>query len=152
MREQGLEPRFFCGGGWYMDDGVAAVLAELGYTDCTATAFRPPYLAADAPRLALARPARLTLAGGRTLLELPATHSLGMASRATLGELPQYVHVYFHDTDLLSRRRRTALRAALTILARRRRVVDLTELAALSSAAPERPFEVAAQGAPPFPA
>ena len=25
MREQGLEPRLFCGGGWYIDEGVAAV-------------------------------------------------------------------------------------------------------------------------------
>ena len=27
MREHGLEPRLFCGGGWYIDECVAAVLA-----------------------------------------------------------------------------------------------------------------------------
>ena len=30
MRNHGLEPRLFCGGGWYIDDRVAAVLAEPG--------------------------------------------------------------------------------------------------------------------------
>src|SRR5437762_1428084 len=71
LRERGLHPRFFCGGGWYLDEGVAAALAELGYTDCTATAFRPSYLAPAAPRLSLAEPARLQV-GTATLLELPA--------------------------------------------------------------------------------
>ena len=51
LRERGLAPRFFCGGGWYMDGSVAAVLAELGYADCTATAFRPAYLAERVPHL-----------------------------------------------------------------------------------------------------
>src|SRR5262249_9743956 len=37
LRREGLEPRFFCGGGWYMDESVAAALADLGYVDCTAT-------------------------------------------------------------------------------------------------------------------
>jgi hypothetical protein len=35
------------------------------------------------------------------------------------------VHVYFHDTDLLDRRRALALRAALAILALRRTPTDL---------------------------
>ena len=35
LRDRGLEPRFFCGGGWYMDESVATTLVELGYTDCT---------------------------------------------------------------------------------------------------------------------
>ena len=38
LRERGLTPTLFCGGGWYMDADVAETLAELGYADCTATA------------------------------------------------------------------------------------------------------------------
>src|SRR5581483_9838965 len=30
MRERGLEPRFFCGGGWYTDERVREAVAELG--------------------------------------------------------------------------------------------------------------------------
>ena len=58
LREQGLEPRFFCGGGWYTDADVMAAVAELGYADCTATAWRPvvPSAGLAARR---ARPARL---------------------------------------------------------------------------------------------
>src|SRR5436305_3689939 len=52
LRQRGLDPRLFCGGGWYMDPAVAAVLAEAGLRDCTGTSFRPGYLVADAPRLA----------------------------------------------------------------------------------------------------
>ncbi len=129
LREHGLELRLFAGGGWYMDERVAATLAELGYADCTATAFRPAYLDPGAPRLALAEPARLRL-GDRTLLELPSTHSLGMAARAALGRLPGYVHVYFHDTDLLDPRRRRALELALRIIGRRRRPARLDQVEA----------------------
>jgi hypothetical protein len=43
-----------------------------------------------------------------------------MLARGVAGRLPPYVHAYFHDTDLLDRRRRWALTAALTILRRRR--------------------------------
>ena len=129
LRERGLEPRLFCGGGWYMDEGVAAALAELGYTDCTATAFRPDYLAADAPRLELAEPAWLRVRGAR-LLELPATHSLGMAARAGIGRLPSYVHVYFHDTELLDERRRRALTTAMRLIGRRRRPTPLADVSA----------------------
>src|SRR5882762_3276138 len=35
MRSHGLEPRYFCGGGWYSDDEVRAVVRELGLVDCT---------------------------------------------------------------------------------------------------------------------
>jgi hypothetical protein len=129
FRERGLHPRLFCGGGWYADESVAAVLSELGYADCTATAFHPRYLPADAPRLALAEPARLRVGDG-TLLELPSTHSLGMAARAALGSLPSYVHVYFHDTDLLRPSRRRALGAVLAVLGRRRRPARLDEITA----------------------
>ncbi len=130
LRERGLEPRLFCGGGWYVDADVAGTLAELGYADCTATAFRPGYLADGAPRLEAAEPCWLRLGAGRTLLELPTTHSLGMAARTLLRDSPlPLVHVYFHDTDLLSLPRRAALAATLAILGRRREPLDLDELA-----------------------
>jgi hypothetical protein len=87
LREAGVEARLFCGGGWYLDEAVAEALAELGYADCTATAFRPEYLAGDAEHLRLEQPAWLELSGGRRLLELPSTHSIGCSpaacSRAT---------------------------------------------------------------------
>jgi hypothetical protein len=125
LRERGLEPRLFCGGGWYMDEAVASALAELGYTDCTATAFRPSYLAPDAPRASLDEPGMLQV-GRATVAELPTTHSIGMAFRAAFGRrLPAYVHVYFHDADLLDGRRRLALEYALVAIARRRRVARL---------------------------
>ena len=135
LREQGLRPTLFCGGGWYMDESVASAVAALGYADCTATSFRPPYLDADAPRLALDAPGRLALPGGGELLELPTTHSLGMAARAALsvaGSTEPIVHVYFHDTDLLDRRRALALRFALEVLGRRRTATDLDRLAELA--------------------
>jgi hypothetical protein len=128
LREAGLEATLFCGGGWYSDESVAEAVAELGYVDCTATAFRPAYLAPGAPRLHLEAPTLLELPSGRRLLELPSTHSIGMLARAVpnphrLGE--PLVHVYFHDTDLLDRRRALALRAALRVLALRRTPSDL---------------------------
>ena len=129
FQERGLHPRLFCGGGWYMDERVAAAVAELGYADCTATAFRPGYLPPGAPRLGLADPVRIRV-GGATLLELPTTHSLGMAVSAAIGPLPRYVHVYFHDTDLLDRRRRLALGVALAVLGRRLRSARLEDIAA----------------------
>jgi hypothetical protein len=127
LDERGLRPRLFVGGGWYMDGDVAAALAELDIADCTATAFRPAYLAAGSPRLELAEPARLAL-GTASLAELPATHSLGMAARAAFGRLPAYVHVYFHDTDLLDAGRRRALAWALRLIGRRRRRERLDSL------------------------
>ncbi len=141
LRERGLRPRLFCGGGWYLDEAVAEVVADLGYADCTATAFRPAYLPAQAPRLELAGPAWLRLPSGARLLELPATHSLGMAARAALGPLPAYVHVYFHDTDLLASGRRRALGAALRLIGLRRPATALDRLPAL----PEVAFRVASR-------
>ena len=76
-------------------------------------------------------PATLELASGRELRAIPTTHSLGDLARAlTQRNLPDLVHVYFHDTDLLDRRRRALLRAVLPVLARRANVTDLDALAA----------------------
>ena len=41
LRELGLAPTLFCGGGWYTDADVAEACAELGYVDCTPRARRP---------------------------------------------------------------------------------------------------------------
>jgi len=101
VRSHGLEPRWFCGGGWYTDDAVRATVAELGMIDCT-------------PRGGLPRDG-----------VLPTTHSLGRLARAVLTPaLPSYVHAYFHDYDLLDARRRTALRISLRVLGMRRRALD----------------------------
>ena len=88
LREQGLEPRFFCGGGWYTDSEVMAAAADLGYVDCTATAWRPSYLPPDSPRAGLDQPAWVRLSDGRRLLELPTTHSLGALARSLHREAP----------------------------------------------------------------
>ena len=95
MRDRGLEPRYFCGGGWYTDEEVRAAVAELGLVDCT-------------PR-----------SGAPGDGVLPTTHSLGALARAVLRPLPPYMHAYFHDYDLLDARRRFALRASVALLGRR---------------------------------
>jgi hypothetical protein len=145
LREQGLAPTLFCGGGWYSDLGVAEACADLGYIDCTATAYRPAYLPPDAPRLGLATPASVILPSGLRLLELPSTHSLGMLAREVLapgGLRAELVHVHFHDTDLVDTRRRLALTWALRALARRRRATDLDALSSqIGPTAPEVRFE-----------
>ena len=97
MRERGLEPRWFCGGGWYTDDAVRATVRELGLVDCTPRGGVP--------------------ANG----VLPTTHSLGQLARAVLSPaLPGYVHAYFHDYDLLDGKRRSALLVSLRLLRLRR--------------------------------
>jgi hypothetical protein len=129
LRSVGIDAEFFCGGGWYLDEDVAEAVAELGYTDCTATAFRPDYLAPDDPHLQLQEPTWLELPSGRRLLELPTTHSIGMLARGLLGPFRrQVVHAYFHDTDLLDRRRSAALRIGLRFLGLKRTASDLDEL------------------------
>jgi len=105
LRERGFEPRFFCGGGWYTDDAVRAVVAELGLVDCTSRDGEP-------------RPGIL-----------PTTHSLGRLARNAAGALPRYVHAYFHDYDLLDTRRRAALVMSLALLGRRRERGDALALA-----------------------
>jgi hypothetical protein len=131
LARAGLQPTLFCGGGWYTDLEVAEACAELGYVDCTPRATRPPYLAQGERWACLATPTSVELPSGRVLGVIPTTHSLGDLARG-LGrrDLPDLVHVYFHDTDLLSVRRRALLRAVLPVLARRTSVTDLDSLAA----------------------
>jgi hypothetical protein len=130
LRELGLAPTAFCGGGWYTDGDVAGACAELGYVDCTPRARRPPYLAEGERWASLATPTVVELPSGSELRIAPTTHSLGDLARSlTRRALPQLVHVYFHDTDLLDRWRRALLRATLPVLARRTRVTDLDTLA-----------------------
>src|SRR5438552_10458775 len=117
LEERGLTATVFCGGGWYIDADVAAAVAELGYADCTATAFRPSYLDDEAPRLGAAEPAWIELPGGHRLLELPTTHSIGMLARGLLAPFRgPVVHAYFHHTDLLQPQRRLALVYGLRFL------------------------------------
>jgi hypothetical protein len=131
LRERGLSPTLFCGGGWYTDEGVVEACAELGYVDCTLRATRPPYLAAGESWAELALPARIALPSGRELRAIPTTHSLGDLARSLARRgLPGLVHVYFHDTDLLDPRRRALLRVVLTALGRRANPTDLDALAA----------------------
>jgi len=62
---------------------------------------------------------------------MPTTHSLGDLGRAlSRRSLPGVVHVYFHDNDLLVRRRSLALPVLLGLLARRARATDLDALTA----------------------
>ena len=130
FQQLGLAPTLFCGGGWYMDGEVAEACAELGYVDCTPRATRPPYLPDGEPWASLDAPAAVELPSGREIRAIPTTHSLGDLARALAGRtLPRLVHVYFHDTDLLDRRRRMLLHGGLQVLARRARVTDLDALA-----------------------
>jgi hypothetical protein len=131
LRELGLVPTLFCGGGWYTDLDVAEAAAQLGYVDCTPRAARPPYLPAGERWASLGHPATVSLPSGATLGAIPTTHSLGDLVRVLARrDVPPLVHVYFHDTDLLDARRRALLHVGLRVLARRARVVDLDALAA----------------------
>ena len=105
MREQGLDPTFFCGGGWYSDDAVQHVVRELGLIDFTVRNGEPAHGV------------------------VPTTHSLGQLARAVAGPLPPYVHAYFHDFDLLVGTRRRALLVSLAVLGRRRHAGDARALA-----------------------
>jgi hypothetical protein len=130
MRDAGLAPTLFCAGGWYTDASVARACAELGYVDCTPRATRPPYLPEGAAWAELCEPARVEL-DGASLIAVPTTHSAGDLARALVRRaLPPRVHAYFHDTDLLDRRRRALIVAALVLLGRRRPATDLDAVAA----------------------
>ena len=139
LRELGLSPTLFCGGGWYTDVEVAEACAELGYVDCTPRASRPPYLAVGERWASLDDPAVVGLPSGRTLGAIATTHSLGDLARSLpRRDLPELVHVYFHDTDLLDGRRRALLRLVLPALARRAHVTDLDALGARLLASAQR--------------
>ncbi|MBA3565320.1 MAG: hypothetical protein H0W31_00510 [Actinobacteria bacterium] len=143
MRELGLAPTLFCGGGWYTDTEVAEACAELDYVDCTSRAARPAYLGPGDAWASLATPARIRLPSGRLLAAIPTTHSLGDLGRALLRRsLPMVVHVYFHDTDLADPRRRTLLRALLPLLARLAEPTNLDTLTGdLVPDGPEIPWD-----------
>jgi hypothetical protein len=143
LRRAGIAPTLFCGGGWYTDVEVAEACAELGYVDCTPRAARPSYLAEGERWASLATPTAIELPSGRTLAALPTTHSLGDSVRALVRrELPAYVHVYFHDTDLLDRGRRALLGTVLGLLSRRTGVSDLDALGArVLPGAPRVPWD-----------
>jgi hypothetical protein len=136
LRERGFAPRYFCGGGWYLDEPLAEALSSLGYVDCTATTFRQSYLAPDAPRLQLPGPRRLRLGSGASLTALPATHSIGMLARG-FHRLPAAVHVHFHDWELVDRFRGPAILTLLSLLGRRRPALSIDRLAERAAAAPE---------------
>ena len=85
----------------------------------------------------LGEPARVRTSSGGLLGALPTTHSLGDLARALRGTLPRVTHVYFHDTDLLDRRRAALLRILLPILGRRARPTDLDSLSARLDGSPE---------------
>jgi hypothetical protein len=150
LRELGLVPTAFCGGGWYTDAEVAEACAALGYVDCTPRAGRPGYLPPGAAWATLASPARIRLPSSRRLLAVPTTHSLGGLARSLMrrAALPEVVHAYFHDTDLLDFRRRAILPALLGLLRRRARATDLDALAAsVSDSAPEVLWDAIARDA-----
>ncbi len=153
LREHGLEPTLFCGGGWYTDDDVAIACAHLGYVDCTPRATRPGYLAAGERWAQLEAPAWLRTGSGPRFLAVPTTHTIGdLATRVVRpsGLSQPVVHVYLHDTDLLDRRRRTVLHVALAVLGRRRRASDLDAIAALlADTAPELAWEAVTRGGGP---
>ena len=129
IREGGLTPTLFCGGGWYVDHSVVLACAELGYTDCTPRATRPEYLEEGAAWVELEAPARIDL-GQDTLVAVPTTHGAGNLARALVRSgLPARVHAYFHDTDLVDRRRRALIVAGLMLLGRRRPPADLDAVA-----------------------
>ncbi|HEY7178982.1 MAG TPA: hypothetical protein VH305_07390 [Gaiella sp.] len=147
LREHGLAPTLFCGGGWYTDASVAAACAALGYMDVTPRTTRPAYLPEGAAWAELAGPARLDLGSG-TLAAVPTTYGAGDLLRALArpGALPGRVHAYFHDTDLVDGRRRRLITLGLRLLARRRPASDLDALAATLGGAPLLAWHDVARG------
>jgi hypothetical protein len=130
LRDRGLAPTLFCGGGWYTDRDVAEVCAALGYVDCTPRTTRPRYLFDEAAWAQLDAPALIEL-DGASLAAVPTTHGAGDLARAVSRRgLPDRVHAYFHDTDLVDGRRRMLILLGLRLLGRRRPATDLDVLGA----------------------
>jgi hypothetical protein len=148
LRERGVAPTLFCGGGWYTDRSVALACAELGYADCTPRATRPPYLDDGAAWVELATPALVDLGRQSVLVAVPTTHGAGDLARALVWPgLPAQVHAYFHDTDLVDRRRRALIVAGLTLLGRRRPVAELDAVASsVRGDGPGVPWDDVARG------
>jgi len=148
LREHGLEPTVFCGGGWYTDRSVAEACAELGYTDCTPRATRPQYLPDGAAWAELTTPARVQLGHGRSVPAIPTTHGAGDLARALVRPgLPARIHAYFHDTDLVDRRRRALVVLGLRLLGLRRTATDLDAVAvAVREQTPSVAWEHVARG------
>jgi hypothetical protein len=150
LRERGLEPTLFCGGGWYTDAEVAAACADLGYVDCTPRANRPTYLEPGAAWVELPQPAQIRLENGSRLLAVPTTHTIGDLARTVWRPArpgKDVVHVYLHDTDLVEGRRRLALELCLAVLGRRWTATDLDTLAeVIRSDAVEIEWAEAARG------
>ena len=95
-------------------------------------ASRPPYLGS---RRALGVAQRSLHASssrraGSSARSRRPTRSAISRARSRARTFRRLVHVYFHDTDLLDRRRRALLHAGLRVLARRADVLDLDTLAA----------------------
>jgi hypothetical protein len=169
LRELGLAPTLFCGGGWYTDGEVAEACAELGYVDCTPRASRPTYLAAGERWASLAEPARVRLSPNHVVRSIPTTHSLGELARDMIRlrphlprrmprgvtdryrttSLPFFVHAYFHDTDLLRRKNRLLLAMFLPALSRLAMPTDLDALATSLEDAPEIGWAEVLQGLEP---
>jgi hypothetical protein len=150
LRERGLAPTLFCGGGWYTDASVASACATLGYVDCTPRRTRPGYLGQNERWAELGAPAWIRTGADSRMLAIPTTRTIGELARSVLrpAGLPEdVVHVYLHDTDLVDRRRRWSLHASLVALARRRRATDLDSLATtLAATAPETSWESIGRG------
>jgi hypothetical protein len=149
LREQGLAPSLFCGGGWYTDASVAEACAALGYADVTPRASRPSYLPDGAAWAELDRPVRIRL-GAASLVAVPTSHGAGdlLRSLARPGGLSARVHTYFHDTDLVDPRRRRLIVLGLRLLARRRPVTDLDALAVAVREAPLVRWDDVGRGRP----
>jgi len=100
MRELGLTPTLFCGGGWYTDVEVVEACAELGYVDCTPRASRPPYLAGGEQWGSLSEPTTVELPSNRTLRAIPTTHSLGDLARSLASGDIEYLGRVDHQVKI----------------------------------------------------
>ena len=85
----------------------------------------------------LATVASIYYVGATMLAAVPTTHGAGELLRALVRPgLPEQVHAYFHDTDLVDARRRQLIALGLRLLARRRPRSDLDAVASTLSSAP----------------